>query len=209
MQRTWSALSVYEKVKLLIHIVRESREQISAQDIEELKNSDALEEVLKLFGVEFPQMRNILITERDMFMADKILHCITKLKHANARMKHIYDNLVQQQQLRIIKKETNDTEVLEQIETSNENVQQEDENDECATTTEIPPFEENKHICVVVGAGHVPGILSYLAAPQTIKKMDSLMKQPDSQFFKTLLFMLALITVFLSIVFKLVNWISN
>jgi len=48
------------------------REEISKEEIEKLKESDALSEAMQMLAEQSPEMKRILIDERDQFMAEKI-----------------------------------------------------------------------------------------------------------------------------------------
>ena len=47
-------------------------EEISKEEIEKLKESDALSEAMQMLADQSPDMKRILIDERDQFMAEKI-----------------------------------------------------------------------------------------------------------------------------------------
>ena len=46
--------------------------QVTEDEIERLKNADALEEVMKEFSAALPEVRHALIDERDQFLACKL-----------------------------------------------------------------------------------------------------------------------------------------
>jgi pheromone shutdown protein TraB len=64
LKRTWNSLSFFEKLKLIYFIIKESSLSITANDIESMKNSDVLTEMVKEFSKEFPSLAKTLIDER-------------------------------------------------------------------------------------------------------------------------------------------------
>lgn len=74
LRRTWSRLSWWSLVKLLASSLMgifESAE-ISKEEVERLKRSDALEEALKELSVHLPEVGQTLVDERDRYLAAKI-----------------------------------------------------------------------------------------------------------------------------------------
>ena len=72
--RTWRALSLWGKVKLLFQLLFSLGEvdDISEEDIERLKQEDILASVLTEVGRSLPELKKILIDERDQYLAEKI-----------------------------------------------------------------------------------------------------------------------------------------
>ncbi len=72
--RIWNRLGIWEKAKLLTTIVSSvfDNEDISEEEIAALKESDALEAALGEVGRQFPVMKQILVDERDAYLAHKI-----------------------------------------------------------------------------------------------------------------------------------------
>jgi pheromone shutdown-related protein TraB len=72
--RTWRALGLWGKVKLLFHLLFSLGEvdDISEEDIERLKQEDILASVLTEVGRSLPELKTILIDERDQYLAEKI-----------------------------------------------------------------------------------------------------------------------------------------
>ncbi len=72
--RTWRALGLWGKVKLLMQLLFSFGEvdDISEEDIERLKQEDILASVLAEVGRSLPQLKTILIDERDQYLAEKI-----------------------------------------------------------------------------------------------------------------------------------------
>jgi len=75
LKRAISSLGVWGFCKLLFSGVMgmlQKPEKIGEEEIERLKSSDALEEILREFGSLLPNVQKALITERDIFLAQKI-----------------------------------------------------------------------------------------------------------------------------------------
>lgn len=74
LKRTWANLSIFSIFKVIIAMIGGlfSAEKISKDEIERLKSTDALEELLKDFTNTFPDVKETLIDERDKFLAQKI-----------------------------------------------------------------------------------------------------------------------------------------
>ncbi len=74
LKRTWANLSFWQGLKVMSALLAGlfTNEKVSAEDIEKLKKSDALEEAMKEFANQFPTVRESLIDERDKYLAEKI-----------------------------------------------------------------------------------------------------------------------------------------
>jgi len=74
LQRTWRGMTFWGRIKILSQLFASFfiREEISKEEIEALKESDALSEAMQLLAEQSPDMKRILIDERDQFMAEKI-----------------------------------------------------------------------------------------------------------------------------------------
>ena len=74
LQRTWRGMTFWGKMKVLSQLLASLfvREEISKEEIEKLKESDALSEAMQMLAEQSPEMKRILIDERDQFMAEKI-----------------------------------------------------------------------------------------------------------------------------------------
>ena len=74
--RTWKAMSLWDKLKLMAQLVLSVGEAdaLSAEDIESLKQQDMLESMLEDLGRSLPVVRRILIDERDHYLAHHIYH---------------------------------------------------------------------------------------------------------------------------------------
>jgi len=72
--RTWHLMGLWTKMKLLVQFLSSIGEvgAINEEDIEEMKRKDVLETVLSEIGKSFPEIRRILIDERDQYLAYKI-----------------------------------------------------------------------------------------------------------------------------------------
>jgi pheromone shutdown-related protein TraB len=76
LSRTWRAMGFWSKIKLMFQLVLSlgEVEDIKEEDIERMKQEDVLESLLAEVGKSLPVLKNILIDERDQYLADKIRH---------------------------------------------------------------------------------------------------------------------------------------
>ena len=72
--RIWNELSSKEKMKLLTGLIESifESEEISEEDISKLKEADALEAALLEVGKAFPNVKRVLVDERDQYLCQKI-----------------------------------------------------------------------------------------------------------------------------------------
>jgi len=72
--RTWRSLGFWAKIKLVFQLVLSFGEvdDISEADIERLKQTDVLDALLSEIGASQPVIRQILIDERDRYLAQRI-----------------------------------------------------------------------------------------------------------------------------------------
>jgi len=91
LQRTWRGMKFWAKMKILGQLLASLfiRDEISKEEIEKLKESDALSEAMKLLSDQSPEMKRILIDERDQYMAEKIRQSMGKLVVAVVGAGHV------------------------------------------------------------------------------------------------------------------------
>lgn len=72
--RIWNSLGVMEKSKLIVSIISSifDKEEVTEEDLQALKEADALEAALNEVSKEFPNVKRVLVDERDQFLAQKI-----------------------------------------------------------------------------------------------------------------------------------------
>lgn len=72
--RTWRAMGLWGKIKLMFQLVLSlgEVEDINEEDIEKMKQQDVLESLLAEVGKSLPVLKDILIDERDQYLAAKI-----------------------------------------------------------------------------------------------------------------------------------------
>jgi len=72
--RAWHCLSLWKKMRMLFELILSagSMDEINESEIEQLKEQDMLETVINEIGRSMPEMRNILIDERDKYLTEKI-----------------------------------------------------------------------------------------------------------------------------------------
>ncbi len=76
-KRFWQKLSFFEKVKLIVHLIRSS---FSGEDIEvdEMLEEDVLDMLVKEFRKISPNAAKVLIDERDIYMAANLLNALSR-----------------------------------------------------------------------------------------------------------------------------------
>lgn len=74
LSRAWRIMGFWNKIKLLFQLILSLGEvdEISAEDVEKMKERDALEAILSEVGQSMPAIRHALIDERDLYLAEKI-----------------------------------------------------------------------------------------------------------------------------------------
>jgi len=72
--RTWRLMKMWTKIKLFSQLLSSvwEMEDISAEQIEEMKKKDVLDALLSEIGASLPEVRRVLIDERDQYLAFKI-----------------------------------------------------------------------------------------------------------------------------------------
>lgn len=100
--RIWAKLGASEKFKLLTTIIGSifDDEEISEEDLAKLKEADALEAALMEVSKEFPTVKQVLVDERDQYLAQKIktapgkkIMAIIGAAHAGGIAKHIEEEI--------------------------------------------------------------------------------------------------------------------
>lgn len=76
LSRTWRLMGFWKKTKLLTEILSSvwEVEEITPDQIEEMKKKDVLDALLSEIGEALPEVRRILIDERDQYLGHKIRH---------------------------------------------------------------------------------------------------------------------------------------
>jgi pheromone shutdown-related protein TraB len=74
LKRVWGYLGFWSKLNLLARLLAGlfEKEEIDAELIEKIKNSDLLEEMMAEFTEKFPEIKKRLIDERDIYLAQKL-----------------------------------------------------------------------------------------------------------------------------------------
>jgi len=74
LSRTWRLMGLWTKTKLFAQLLVSSGEwsDIEEEDVEELKKKDVLEMLLSEIGEALPEIRRVVIDERDLYLAHKI-----------------------------------------------------------------------------------------------------------------------------------------
>lgn len=74
LRRAWKSTSLFRKFYLLSSLIAGlfDSEDIDEKKLEELKNQDVLTELMAEMGDSLPEMKRVLIDERDIYMAEQI-----------------------------------------------------------------------------------------------------------------------------------------
>ncbi|MBW1691427.1 MAG: TraB family protein [Deltaproteobacteria bacterium] len=74
LSRTWRLMGFWTKIKLLVQLLTSAGDfdSVSEEDIEKMKTEDVLELLLSEIGESFPEIRRVLIDERDQYLAHEI-----------------------------------------------------------------------------------------------------------------------------------------
>ncbi|MGK0289988.1 MAG: pheromone shutdown-related protein TraB [bacterium] len=74
LKRAWRKLSLWQKVKLMSQLVvgTVDNPEISKEDIEKMKEEDMLTQLIEELSKEMPTIKEVLIDERDQYLATKI-----------------------------------------------------------------------------------------------------------------------------------------
>ena len=72
--RTWRAMGLWGKIKLMFQLVISMGEveDLKEEDVEKMKQEDVLQTLLAEVGQSLPVLKEILIDERDQYLAEKI-----------------------------------------------------------------------------------------------------------------------------------------
>lgn len=72
--RTWRSMNFRKKMGLLFKLLTSAGDfdSVSEEEIEKMKNEDVLDLLLTEMGESFPEMRKVLIDERDQYLAHEI-----------------------------------------------------------------------------------------------------------------------------------------
>ena len=110
--RIWNSLGFGEKFKLIFSIISSifDDEEISEEELAALKESDALDAALNEVSKAFPNVKKVLVDERDAYLAQKIktakgnkIVAIVGAAHANGIIKNL-ENDVDLEELDSVKK---------------------------------------------------------------------------------------------------------
>lgn len=74
LKRTWGNLSFFNKVSVMVGLMGGmfTKEEITAEELEKIKEKDQLSEMMDTFAKEFPRIKEPLIDERDKFLISSI-----------------------------------------------------------------------------------------------------------------------------------------
>ncbi|MGD9057108.1 MAG: TraB/GumN family protein [Desulfobacterales bacterium] len=74
LSRTWRVMGLWSKLKLIFQLMLSlgQLDEIKEEDIEQMKQQDVLETLLTEVGKSLPEIKSILIDERDQYLVEKI-----------------------------------------------------------------------------------------------------------------------------------------
>jgi pheromone shutdown-related protein TraB len=74
LKRTWACTPWYRKFNLLAGLFASifDKTEISEEELQKIKEKDALNSMMQEFGKSYPEVKQVLIDERDQFLASKI-----------------------------------------------------------------------------------------------------------------------------------------
>jgi pheromone shutdown-related protein TraB len=74
LRRAWSAMSLWKKVRLLAELLASSFEhpELDEAELRRLREKDVISELMEELGRAMPDLKRVLIDERDAYLADKI-----------------------------------------------------------------------------------------------------------------------------------------
>lgn len=77
LKRVWRHLGLFEKFKIFSQMMASivSTDEVTEEMIEELKAGEELDGIMDSFAKAFPQVKERLIDERDLYLAEKIRSC--------------------------------------------------------------------------------------------------------------------------------------
>lgn len=83
-RRAWAKSSLWNKCKLLATLISAvfSNEEITAEDLEEMKKQDVLQSMMEEMAKELPTIKEVLIDERDQYLGRSIFEADGKKKIA-------------------------------------------------------------------------------------------------------------------------------
>ncbi|AHH08390.1 TraB family protein [Borrelia anserina] len=73
LKRAWNCVPILEKVKIISSLFSFSDVKVTKDEIEKLKEQDVLSNIMEELAKEIPNVKKVLIDERDEFIASKIL----------------------------------------------------------------------------------------------------------------------------------------
>ncbi len=74
LRRAWKKTPFWRKASLMASLIASllTREDVSEEELQELRKKDALDQLLDEMGESLPEIKQVLIDERDIFLAEKI-----------------------------------------------------------------------------------------------------------------------------------------
>ena len=102
LKRTWNSMSFWQKLKFMfsgLSSIDDSDEELSEEKLNEIKQKDTLNNLLQELGKAMPVLKRVLIDERDIYLATKIMNCegekivaVVGAGHVNGMLEIIKNN---------------------------------------------------------------------------------------------------------------------
>ena len=89
LKRAYRSTPFLRKMKFLAGVLASNDEEIENADIEKLKESDAIDEMVSMFADELPEAKKVLIDERDEYLTAEILKNLGKTTVAVVGAGHV------------------------------------------------------------------------------------------------------------------------
>lgn len=78
LRRAWAVLSAWQKIKLTAEVLALAfdRPQLTEEDLRELRRQDVVTKLMQELGALLPPLKEVLIDERDLFLAERIRRAV-------------------------------------------------------------------------------------------------------------------------------------
>ncbi|MBN1457413.1 MAG: TraB/GumN family protein [Sedimentisphaerales bacterium] len=102
LKRVWRGLGFFQKFKLTLSLLYSliDNEEIDENTVEKMKNSDQLESMMESFAESYPQIKERLLDERDVYLSQKIRNApgpvvvaAVGAGHVNGIVEHIQQDI--------------------------------------------------------------------------------------------------------------------
>ena len=105
LKRAWRLTGFFDKIKFLGSIIAGGEKELEDLNIENMKNRDAIDNLIKSFGDELPVTKEVLIDERDIYLTSSIQRnlggktvAVVGAGHVPGMLKH-FENFIPDQKI--------------------------------------------------------------------------------------------------------------